>query len=76
MPYIRINDLLADGFRQAIYAGYIRATSGNGREIGGGAQTILSLTNGDKVNMYAVREGNRGNSSIQAGSHINIRRIA
>ena len=79
VTHIRINDAYVDNRRQAVFMGYMRngfGAGGNNREAAGSAQTILSLNSGDKVNMYAHREGNSGTPTIQYGSHINIKRIA
>jgi len=77
--HIRINDAYPEGVRQGMWMGYIRftnGTNGNNREASGTGQTMLSLTSGDKVSIWAVREGSSGTASIQAGSQINIKRIA
>ena len=78
ITHIRINDAYADGVRQGIWGSYVRyrsGTSANNREVAGTGQTMLSLSSGDKVSIWAVREGNAGTASIQAGSQINIKRI-
>jgi hypothetical protein len=78
ITHIRINDVYPDGVRQGLWGSHIRYTSGagaNNREVAGTGQTMLSLSSGDKVSIWAVREGNSGTPSIQAGSQINIKRI-
>ena len=78
MTHIRINDVYAEGSKQAIWGDQVRYSSGTGannRETAGTGQTILSLTAGNKVSIWAVREGNSGSASILNGSQLNIKRI-